>query len=474
MKNPLIKYNKLKRFAAHVYDKVLVGVEREYPKIDCLFNGDIYTRRDMWEKMDAIAECASLVEMRKYEDHSITIHNANYCHNPIVCPVCADRISKRRRAIFDEPIRRAVRKFAVDRCSGDWRSEYPRNYTGVYLATATIENGPNLKEQIDTLHESSRRMMKKGQKRGRGRSLGEWSKVRAAIGNYEIKRGKGSGRWHVHTHYLLFTDRPIDITRNEGKYEIVRDGKKIVLSKWSHEWFEATGGKGINFDIKPVQYRSFSGGRKHSNFEDSVVSQAQEVLKYSTVLSERKGTGLLGSAQYVELIQRRGTRRLFNTYGLMRCDKRNPESLMTVSERELRRLEYVESIDQKHYEVYASRWQNGGSYGEPILQDGALFSSSDDMKTKWINIRRRSFLAQTAKYQGEYRKSRRTIFDSREMYIDKNFFEKMLDDCRDAFRRKTAELWSKYSDMSFIPEFLCEFTSGGMMEFREKHLLQMA
>jgi len=468
--NPLIKYNKLKRFSAYVHDTIRDGVEKEFPRIDCLFNGDIYTRRDMWEKMDAIADCASLVELRKYETGEIVIHNANYCHNPIVCPVCADRVSKRRRAIFDEPIKRAVRRFGVDPCSGDWKSHYPRGYTGVYLATATIENGPDLKSRIDLLHDSIRQMIRKGQKRGSGRGNGEWSKVRAAIGNTETKIGSGSNEWHVHCHFLIFTDEPIDIRINEGEYIVERFGEKQSVSKWNYEWFNSTGGTAINFDVRPIQHKKFIHGVECATFEESVSRQSQEVIKYSTCLSGKKGTGTLSPAQYVELIQRRGNRRLFNTYGVLRCDKRNPGSLITISERELRRLEYVEGIDKKCYEVLSSLWQHGGSYSEMSKQDGALFSSSDDMKTQWINIRRRAFLAQTAKYQGEYRRERNGLFKNRILFNDKSTFENLLDTCRDMFRRKVSTLWQKYGDSTFLPEFLTDFNSDGLAGFKAEYL----
>jgi plasmid rolling circle replication initiator protein Rep len=359
LNNALNKYNKLKRFSAFVSDNLRDKVEKELPKIDCLFNGDIYTKRDMFEKLDAIAACASLVELRKYETGETVIHNANYCHNPVVCPVCADRVSKRRRAIFSDPLKKAVRRFAVDPYCTDWKAEYPAGYTGVYMATATIKNGEKLKERIDTLFNSIKRMRKMGQKRKKIRSLGEWSKVRAGISNTEIKIGSGSGSWHVHSHFLIFTDSPIDM-RIDGNFSVVENGSIKKVSKFNYEWFVSTRGEGINFDLKPVQFRKNINGRECKTFEESVEAQAQEVLKYSTLLTAKKGTNLLSARQYVELIQRRGNRRLFNPIGLLRCDKRNPDSFTTITERELHHLEYVESMDKKCYEIYSATWQRGG------------------------------------------------------------------------------------------------------------------
>jgi hypothetical protein len=469
--NPLNKINKLKRFSVHVSETLREQVLNELRRVDCLFNGDIYTRRDMWEKLDAIANCASLVEIRKYEDGETVVHNANFCHNPVVCPVCADRVSKRRKAIFAEPLKRAVRRFAVDENCLDWKRDYPRGYTGVYMATATIRDGDNLRERIDTLLDSLKRFRKMGQKRKNSHSRGEWSKVRAGLSNVEIKIGSGSNNWHVHAHFLIFTDAPLNYNVRDSIYKYpLENGIEIPVSKFNYEWYTATKGEGINFDLKPVQFRAWVNGQECKTFEESVRAQAAEILKYNTLLTPRKGTGLLKAMQYLELIQRRGNRRLFNAIGLLRCDKRNPESFTTITERELRHLEYVADLDKKTYEIFASKWQNGGTYGEPIKQDGAVFSNSDDMKTQYFNLRRRVFMAQTAKYQGEYRKERNGLFKSRSMHVDKNLFENLLNGCRDFFRNRVNALWEKYDDINFLPEFLTDFNSGGLMEYRNRVL----
>jgi plasmid rolling circle replication initiator protein Rep len=452
----------------------LTAIDVELSRVYCLNNGDIYTKRDLFEKLDAIAACASLLELRKYESGEVKIHNANYCHNPVVCPVCADRVSKRRRALFSDPIKRAVRRFAVNEACGDWRSEYPKGYTGVYFATATIKDGNNLKERIDTLLNAIKKMRKMGQKREAGRSKGEWSKVRAGISNVEIKIGSGSGSWHVHTHFLLFTDSPIDIRTDQSPYFIDREnGEKYQVSKFNHEWYTATHGEGINFDVRPVEFKNNVHGRECKTFEESVEAQAQEVLKYSTLLSTNKGTDILNAAQYIELIQRRGNRRLFNTIGLLRCDKRNPDCFMTITERELRRLEYVDKMDSKCYEVYAARW-NTNRYGKVSKMDGAIFKNSDDMSTQFKNIHRHAFMAQTAKYQGEYRKLRNHFLKYRYLFHDKNSFENVLDETRNDFRVKVSGLWQNYGDINFIPEFLTGFDSEGMAIFKARILKQAA
>jgi hypothetical protein len=93
------------------------------------------------------------------------------------------------------------------------------------------------------------------------------------------------------------------------------------------------------------------------------------------------------------------------------------------------------------------------------------------MKTQYKNIRRSAFMAQTAIYQGEYRKERNALFKTRSWHIDRELFEKLLNDCRDNFRRRVSLLWGKFCDRYFLPEFLTSFDSGGMAEYRENHLM---
>ena len=472
--NPLIKYNKLKRFSFFVHNRLRHKVNDEILKIDMLGN-DIYTKSDMYEKLDSIAKCASLVELRKYENGETKIHNANFCHNPAVCPICADRISKRRKAIYSTPIRKAVKKFAIDKYSSKWKKDFPNQYTGVYLATATIKDGDNLKERIDVLIESIKRMRKLGQKRIVGYSFGEWRKVRAGISNVEIKKGKKSGAWHVHIHFLIFTSEPIDYNYRNSSYKVdfVKGDnaiQKMQVSKFNYEWFIATKGEGVNFDLKPIQYKRYIHGKKCIDFSESVEAQAQEVLKYNTQLSEKKGINILSAANYIELIERRGTRRLFNTIGLLRCDKRNPESLITLTQREAERLEYVDKVDNQSYEIYSALWQRGGTYQEPHKEESAIFADSDDKLTNYVNVRKRAFQVQTAKYQGEYRKERNQLLKNRFIHSDKIEFENILDDLKNAFRNKVKSLWEKFNDNDYLPDFLCDFDSTGFLPFKDNCL----
>jgi hypothetical protein len=56
------------------------------------------------------------------------------------------------------------------------------------------------------------------------------------------------------------------------------------------------------------------------------------------------------------------------------------------------------------------------------------------------------------------------------MHVDKNLFENLLNGCRDFFRNRVNALWEKYDDINFLPEFLTDFNSGGLMEYRNRVL----
>jgi hypothetical protein len=119
-------------------------------------------------------------------------------------------------------------------------------------------------------------------------------------------------------------------------------------------------------------------------------------------------------------------------------------------------------------------WQKGGTYSELTHWDGAIFRSSDDMRTRWANVKHRAYLAQTAIYLGAYRKERNAILSTRHLHSNKDDFEGLLDSCRDSFKRKVFSLWEHYPESGFLPEFLCDFNSSGMQGLREKYLKKVA
>lgn len=460
------KINKLRTVSLAALKKIRANVEMVLMETDVI-SLDRYTRADIREKLHQIENCSTLVELREYENGETRFHNANFCKQAIVCPVCAARVSNRRRAIYLPAVERAVERYVV---TEEVRKEknLPKGYTGAYLCTATIRPGTNLKERIDFLQESIKRMRKMGQKREKGNSGGEWGKIKAALENVEIKIGSGSGQWHVHAHFLVFTSSPLDIEFWERPHYIEIDDnanlgqkKGITLSKLAYEWYLATQCEAFIFDAKQIQYREYVGELKCESFSQSIMMQSAEVFKYNTKLTEDKNLNGLSDWQYIELIQRRGGRRLFNAIGEFRCDSRNERSLMTISERELRRQEYVDKYSSFTYNIYSSEYRKD-LYGFTSLQQEteAVFKNSDDMMSNFKDLRKYAFNSVHAKMTAEYRKARAEEFKTiRSMnhaemartgeynYDEiKENFENYIDDMKNHYRRNVREFWYNFND----------------------------
>lgn len=456
------KINKLRTVSAAALKKVFARLELNLMETD-IISIDKYTRQDIREKIHAIENCSTLLELREYDNGEVRLHNANFCKNPIVCPVCASRVSNKRRALYLPAIERAVDRYIVpsEICR---EKAYPEGYTGVYLCTATIRPGENLEERINFLLESIKRMRKMGQKREKGQSGGEWSKIKAALSNVEIKIGTGSGQWHVHIHILAFTDEPLNTKLYDSKYSLPdkkNPGKSFTISKIEHEWNIATQGEAHVFNVKNVDYREYVGNVRCETFSQSIMMQSAEVFKYNTKLTEEGNLEGLSDRQYIELIQRRGGRRLFNAIGEFRCDKRNERSLMTLTEREIRKQEYIDKYDQFTYNIYSSQYQKEMyGYSELQREEEAVFKNSDDMLSKFKDLRKYAFNSIHSRVTADYRKSRaaeiktmRSFHNAVKMEETGSYhyeeirdnFERYIDDMKENYRVKVREFWHNFN-----------------------------
>lgn len=493
------KINKLRTVSAAALKKVSAALELILIETDVIAI-DKYTRQDIREKLKAIENCSTLVELREYENGEIRLHNANFCKNPIVCPVCASRVSNKRRALYLPAVERAVERYAVDDALRIEKG-YPFEYTGVYLCTATIRGGDNLEERINFLTESILRFRKMGQKRQRGYSGGEWSKIKAALSNVEIKIGTGSHKWHVHAHFLMFTDEPLNTKLYDSPYFIELDDKenpgekkKHTLSKVQYEWFLSTNCEAFIFDVKSISYREYVGKVKCDSFSQSIMLQSAEVFKYNTKLTEEGNLEGLSDFQYVELLQRRGGRRLFNGIGEFRCDSRNPRSLMTITEKEVRKQEYIDKYDQFTYNIYSSEYRKE-LYGYTDLQKETegVFKNSDELMSKFKDMRKYAFSSMHSKMTADYRKSRNAeiktmrsinhadLARTGEYHYEeiRDNFEKYIDDLKDCYRRNVREFWHDFNNENVIVHIYPELkkylilktsTSQVMPEDRKKNI----
>jgi hypothetical protein len=403
------------------------------------------TLEDITEKIDRVKECATLIELKETfhqvgknpnnTEQILSVSAANYCKQPNICTICAQRVSQRRKAIYGDPI-----KEQAEMCNETYIDKYgkERKKRYAYMITYTIADGPSLSERLNHLKESKKAFRKMGQRRSnKKRSGGESSKIVAAISTTEIKRGKNSGYWHAHCHDLVFTDSPINyrvydrdkkknLEKKYGKHipenELLKaslikvkfKNKMIPVSKVSFEWLRATGGDSIDISIDRIRHipKSAKGKKKRMfqkmSYAESVNYQAKECLKYPLK------PGDLDVFDSVEMMCETYNKRLLATYG----------EFYGIKNDDL----YNEDIDEN--ERFVMSW-SGNNYDNPL--PGTVRELQDDTEA-----RKRTGMA-----LGEYRRARRKILDKRNLQGDLWY---RLNDLKRSFRSRCSKIWNEHRE----------------------------
>lgn len=217
-----------------------------------------------------LSECGSYLVFRDYYTvGQIRLTAASFCRKHLLCPLCA--------------IRRGAKalKAYTDRLSiilTDNPTLKP------FLVTVTTKNGADLGERFDHYVRSMKRYtdQRREAKKGR-RSDVEMSKALGGVSSIEIKRGSGSGLWHVHSHAVWLCEMTPDA---------------VLLAQ---EWKDVTG------DSHIVDVRPFSG-----NSLTDYLQGFMEVFKYAVKFSS------LELSDNWEAFQLLAGRRLVNSFGLFR------------------------------------------------------------------------------------------------------------------------------------------------------------
>jgi len=414
------------------------------------------TVADMARRVERFRECAEVVELREYNGIR-KVHAANYCSNPSICPVCSRRVASRRRGMWFGPI-----------------SEAAKIWPCVYLVTFTVKSGDSLRERYDTLKGSIRRFRRMGQRRqGDSFSNGEWSKVRAAIISDEVIRGKKSGKWHVHSHGILFCEEPIDFrvykTENDRiekrpRFTVEYDGKMIPASKISDEWYRATNGNGVNIHLSKMEHCPNRTGKKAWSrekrgelaalpFAESIAFQCTEVLKYATKISTLRGQDTI---QVIDALYNRrtitGNAKFFNLprYQCPSCGRCASALVLgnssicpdcgTPMNRD-NSTEYRESSAMKADGIFEIRWnRQGGHYSEAVSVDHSIFQDLDCLDYEDVKKR---YQRASAIMIGAYRTKRRKLLN--ELGDDRGKIAAgRLDGLHDVLRDSLRKLWDQY------------------------------
>jgi hypothetical protein len=382
------RISKLKRWGNAIYAAAINSAALSAMAADYVSPTGL-TVTDLKEKLHRFRECAESLEIRDYKSVGEKVHNGSWCHNPAFCPVCASRVQSRRRGLLRPAIRRAIR-------------EYPY----AYIFTITQADQAQLAPMLHDIKDSFRRFRLKGQRRklpggGYDYSRGEWSKVRAGIMSWEVKRGEGSGLWHAHAHALVFCDKPLDYGYSTGAG---------VFSKLKTEWIEATGGAGENINARrltnPPDLSNIKDDRARAKtaakfrglgYVDSVWEQSKEVTKYVAMLDNR------GSDDTITVAIDTHGFRMFNKFGAFR----GASSTMS---------EYIEEVpvaggdEEIPLSIRTAQWdmETGAYAGGRVVTDSLSAKATEQLRT--------DVLSAAAKVQGKYRANRNTAVAARQAW----------------------------------------------------------
>lgn len=222
-------------------------------------------------------ECGSFLWFKNYfEKGEIRLHSASFCEKSALCPFCAIR----RGGKFIKAYMTRLQSLSV---------VYPN--LKPYMLTLTVKDGENLSERFMHLKDSVKAYMEKRRKylasesSKRNRPFVELVKALGGVYSIEIKRGKNSGLWHPHVHFVILCDQS--------------DGINII--KLSDEWKE------ITKDSFIVDCRSF-----YSADPEDVVEGFLEVFKYALKFSDMS---LGDNFNAYEILKKQ---RLVGNFGILR------------------------------------------------------------------------------------------------------------------------------------------------------------
>jgi hypothetical protein len=222
-----------------------------------------------------LATCGDYLHFREYFTvGKVRLHNANFCKQHLVCPLCAIRRGCKA-------LRAYLTRFQV--------IQEERSDLRPYLITLTVKNGDDLDERQAHLTKSLRRLMhhRRDFNAGtRGAPYTELCKAEAAVYTLELTN-KGNG-WHPHCHMIVLAVYPPS------------------QSALSAEWHKITGDSMI-VDCRPIT------GDPSEGF--------QEVFKYAVKFSDLSLQDNWHAAQSLK------GKRLLNSFGLFRGVE-IPESLL--------------------------------------------------------------------------------------------------------------------------------------------------
>jgi len=171
-----------------------------------------------------LRDCGNYLRFRHYTSiDEVRLSQACFCGQFKLCPFCAVRRASKM-------INNYVERYEY------LRKQHPE--WKWYLVTLTVKDGPNLHERLTHLSDSHKVLQSRRRdwlKKGWGKSL--WNHVEAAVGAYEITKGKNSGLWHPHGHFVVAVSKEFPIVNSR-------------CTQLEQEWHKITGDSCV-VDVRP-------------------------------------------------------------------------------------------------------------------------------------------------------------------------------------------------------------------------------
>jgi len=214
----------------------------------------------------SLASCGNYLHFREYFTvGKVRLHNATFCKQHLVCPLCAIRRGAKALGAY-------LTRWEV------LQDQHPE--LRPYLVTLTVKNGDDLEERQAHLTKSLRKLMDHRRNFNAGVPRAPWTelcKAQGAVYTLELTN-KGNG-WHPHCHMIALAS------------------SQLSQSDLSAEWHRITGDSMI-VDVRPIT------GDPSEGF--------MEVFKYAVKFSDLTLEDNWHAAQVLK------GKRLLNSFGLFR------------------------------------------------------------------------------------------------------------------------------------------------------------
>lgn len=240
------------------------------------------------ELAKSVRECSAIIGLRNYVDHGETRVRyvlPGFCRRRFLCSLCDSMRASKTLGRYVERVMAARKANGYLRC---------------YLVTLTVRNGDSLEERFGHLVRSHRAMMDRRRRlvSSRGRSK-IWTESAAAAGgvySIEVKRGRGSKKWHPHLHAVWMCGVQPD------QQELAREWKAIT---------------GDSHQVDVQLFRSMEGLEDWVQpTNDRLAKDLCEVVKYSLKFSEMEFGDQWEAFQ--TLRRKRRAARMVGSFGCLR------------------------------------------------------------------------------------------------------------------------------------------------------------